>query len=369
MKTNWIFKSLSIFSLLILSFFAKATDYYVSTSGNNANNGTSPNTSWQTLSKVQTVCNNGTIVAGDRVLFKKGDIFTGTLLVSNIWGYSAKSGTASNPIVFSTYGSGNKPIFLYPSGGTTSAENRILMRFVGVSNYVIDGFNFTDLVYPTNDKKSPANCGVPLYIGASGETLTNNFIIQNVDISLCGMGIVLVGNNNKVIGCNLTNFKNLKSTPNTGGSTAYEDYGANALTIINGNDNEITGNYISGAWDESLDFGWNGGACEIFNSCNRNKMMYNTIYDCGGVAEFGADMSGAVAADNLFAYNKIINCGSLSWSNISGVFTINVSNVQYFNNVIIENNASRFSGPNTGSGITTPSALALIYPESFLFAY
>ncbi len=369
MKPLLLIKSFALFLLILFSGYAKATDYYVSSSGNDANNGTSTSTPWKTLSKVQSVCNNRTIVAGDKILFKKGDMFTGTLLVSNIWGYTANSGTATNPITFSTYGTGNKPIFQYPTGGTTAAENRILMRFVGVKYYVIDGFNFTDLVYPTNDKKTPANCGVPLYIGASGEASTDYFTIQNVDISLCGMGIVLVGSNNKVIGCSLTNFKNLKSTPNTGGSTAYEDYGANALTLINGNDNEITGNYISGAWAESLDFGWNGGACEIFNSCNRNKMMYNTIYDCGGVAEFGADMSGAVAADNLFAYNKIINCGSLSWSNISGVFAINVANVQYFNNVIVENNASRFSGPNTGSGITTPSALALIYPEKNLFAY
>lgn len=368
-RLSFVINSITVSILIIFSSIANATDYYVSSSGNDANNGTSISTPWKTLNKVQSVCNNRTIVAGDRILFKKGDMFTGTLLVSNIWGYTANSGTATSPITFSTYGTGNKPIFQYPTGGTTTAENRILMRFVGVKHYVIDGFNFTDLVYPTNDKIAPANCGVPLYIGASGEASTDYFTIQNVDISLCGMGIVLVGSNNKVIGCNLTNFKNLKSTPNTGGSTAYEDYGANALTIINGNDNEITGNYISGAWAESLDFGWNGGACEIFNSCNRNKMMYNTIYDCGGVAEYGADISGAVAADNLFAYNKIINCGTLSWSNISGVFAINVSNVQYFNNVIIENIASRFSGPNTGTGITTPSALALITPEKYLFSY
>jgi hypothetical protein len=144
--------------------------------------------------------------------------------------------------------------------------------------------------------------------------------------------------------------------------------GANALTIIHGNDNEISNNYIAGAWSASLDYGWNGGACEIFNSCHRNKLMYNTFYDCGGISEFGAYESNASANDNLIAYNKIINCGGLTWCNISGNFAIQVSNLQYYNNVIIENNASRFSGPNTGAGLTAQYQ-ALISPESRLFAY
>lgn len=353
-------------SLLILLLFVtgicRATDYYVSSTGSNSNNGTSQTTPWQTLSKVESVCNAGTILPGDRILFKRGDSFTGSIIIGSIWGKRAKSGTAANPITFSAYGTGAKPIFLYPTGGTTNVTGRITMTIVGVDYYIFDNLNFTDLD-KTNNKITPANCGMALYLGAESEASTNHCTVQNVDVSFCGMGIVLIGDFNKVTGCNLTDFKNLKST--NGGD---DDYGANALTIISGNDNEIVNNYIAGAWSASLDYGWNGGACEIFNSCHRNKLMYNTFYDCGGVSEFGAYENNASANDNLIAYNKIINCGGLSWCNISGNFAIQVSNLQYFNNVIIENNASRFSGPNTGMGLTAQYQ-ALIGPETLLFAY
>ena len=49
----------------------------------------------------------------------------------------------------------------------------------------------------------------------------------------------------------------------------------------------ISHNYINGAWAESLDFGWNGGAIEMYNTCMLNKIIHNNIIDCGGVAEFG----------------------------------------------------------------------------------
>jgi hypothetical protein len=346
----------------------KATAYYVSNGGNDENNGTSPTASWRTLEKVQAAANKGLLIAGDSILFKRGDVFTGTLKWATIWGQNCATGTPSKPITFTTYGVGNKPVFQYPKGGTTIPENRITLLFSGVDYIIIDGFNFTELQDTGNDKITPANCGVPIYLGTMDEATTNHCTIRNVDISYCGMGIVIVGNYNKVTHCRMTDFKNLKSTPNTGGASEYDDYGANALTIT-GDDNEISYNYISGAWAGSADFGWNGGACEMFNHCNRNVISHNTIYDCGGVAEFGGQRKDAFSEDNLFAYNKIINCGSLTWCNISGVFSIRVSNVQYFNNTIIENNTSRFSGPNTGKGITDPGLLSLIKPEESLFAF
>jgi hypothetical protein len=88
-----------VMPLLFFVFFgcniANATDYYISTSGNNSNNGTSQTTPWQTLSKLQTVCNNGTIKAGDNIYFKKGDSFSGQLLMTNLWGYQGQFGNSN----------------------------------------------------------------------------------------------------------------------------------------------------------------------------------------------------------------------------------------------------------------------------------
>lgn len=349
------------------TFAVNATNFYVSNAGNNSNSGTFTTMSWQTLSKVQEAANANQIKAGDSILFKRGDVFTGTLKWTILYGQHCATGTATLPITFSNYGEGKNPVFLYPAGGTLASENRILMLFSGVDHIIIDGFDFTD-TDTTNDKITAANCGVPIYLGTIGETTTNHCIIRNVNISLCGMGIVIVGDHNTITNSRLTNFKNLKSTPNTGGSTAYEDYGANAITIT-GNENEISYNYISGAWAESLDFGWNGGACEMYNSCSRNRFIHNAIYDCGGVAEFGAQEKNATSVDNLFAFNTIINCGMLTYCNTNGEFAIQVSNVQYFNNAIIEDINSRFSGPNTGKGIVTEGPKALIMADKELFAF
>lgn len=72
--------------------------YYVANNGNDNNDGLSPATPWQTISKVN-ACHQG----GDKILFKRGDTFYGTI--------ESKSGIdLSHPTVYSSYGEGNKPV-------------------------------------------------------------------------------------------------------------------------------------------------------------------------------------------------------------------------------------------------------------------
>ena len=84
-----------------ISIIASATDYYVSSSGDDSADGLSPSTPWQTITKVNSELSK--ITAGDKILFKRGETFQGTLTVS-------QSGTAGNPIVFDAYGSGAEPV-------------------------------------------------------------------------------------------------------------------------------------------------------------------------------------------------------------------------------------------------------------------
>lgn len=67
--------------------------YYVSNAGNNANNGLTTSASWQTLAQV----NGTTFASGDSVLFKRGDVFYGSL--TNV----------ASGVTFADYGSGAKP--------------------------------------------------------------------------------------------------------------------------------------------------------------------------------------------------------------------------------------------------------------------
>ena len=74
------------------------TVYYVSAEGDDANDGLTPGTPIKTLSKASSL----SLKAGDSVLFKKGDTFTGSLSYSNL------DGTKENPITFASYGDGDE---------------------------------------------------------------------------------------------------------------------------------------------------------------------------------------------------------------------------------------------------------------------
>lgn len=92
------------------------TTYYVASNGSDTNDGRSPTTPFQNLNKV-----NGLLLrAGDKILFRRGDTFRGTLIIK-------QSGLAGAPILVDAYGSGNKPILAgsaVVSGWTNVGANR-----------------------------------------------------------------------------------------------------------------------------------------------------------------------------------------------------------------------------------------------------
>ena len=107
---------------ITLSSLVTATDYYVSSSGNDANNGLSESTPWKTISKVNS--SFSAFQPGDRILFKRGDTFYGTLVIK-------KSGLVGTPITIGAYGTGAQPVitgfttlssWLYEGNGIYSTQ-------------------------------------------------------------------------------------------------------------------------------------------------------------------------------------------------------------------------------------------------------
>ena len=93
---------LIVLSTLLISN-AYSVKYYISNSGNDDNDGTSPSTAWKTIDKLNGMMTS--INPGDEILFECGSVFTGGIIIdSNI------SGVKGSPIVFSSYGSGAKPV-------------------------------------------------------------------------------------------------------------------------------------------------------------------------------------------------------------------------------------------------------------------
>ncbi|HEY2384491.1 MAG TPA: hypothetical protein VGK48_25210, partial [Terriglobia bacterium] len=93
---------------------AAGAAYYVSTSGNDSNPGTSQSSPWKTIAKVESFLRN--LKPGDSVLFQRGGIWYEELDVNNV------NGASGLQITFGNYGSGNLPVI---DGGGTPAGTTI----------------------------------------------------------------------------------------------------------------------------------------------------------------------------------------------------------------------------------------------------
>jgi hypothetical protein len=83
-------------------------DYFISNSGNDNNDGLTPETAWQTIAKV----NATSFSPGDIICFKRGDSWNGTI-------DTLQNGSLGSPITFTAYGTGASPVI---TGFTTITE-------------------------------------------------------------------------------------------------------------------------------------------------------------------------------------------------------------------------------------------------------
>ena len=125
-----------LFSLVYLTVMVsiQAATYYVdSVNGADTNSGLTQTAAWRTLGKVSSII----FQPGDAILFKAGDIWTGTLSLHG-------SGTIGNPITVGRYGSGAKPL-LQGAGTVTN-----VVEFIDVSYWEIADLEITNTGDPDN---------------------------------------------------------------------------------------------------------------------------------------------------------------------------------------------------------------------------
>ncbi len=305
---------LSILCLFVLiSHRTFATTYYVDPSSTSATANGSLASPWKTIAQV----NSGTTALnpGDMVLFKRGQSFSGRLSIP-------RSGTAASPIVYGNYGIGNLPEF---NNAVSDIININSKQYV-----VIDGIKIIDNSISTTDHTIQAKISYAINIDNSP-----NCTIKNCDISLVGVGIsVTTGSDYTTITGNyMHNMRMVRNTPTS--INPDDDYGANPM-VIGSSNNTITYNRFEECWALSYDYGYDGGAVELFgNTMNNNKVMYNTAINCNGFMEIGSSNNG-IANNNIIAYNNIINCGIIGVYQNGSTFTVSVNNLQYYNNTIVE---------------------------------
>ncbi len=190
----------------------ESTIYYIDAiAGDDAGNGTTPSSAWKTLVKI----NGTTFLAGDKILFKAGEAWTGRL-------YPKGSGISGSPVIIDMYGTGSKPlidgngmtgtgvVYLYnqqyweinnleiTNNAATGADRRgvrIEAKNFGTANHIylqnLDIHNIKGLVGQGRTEKRTGGIGFGI-VGVSGmDTHFNDILVENCVITSCdNQGII-----------------------------------------------------------------------------------------------------------------------------------------------------------------------------------
>ncbi len=255
---------------------APSKSYYVDcTGGNDGNSGASEGAAWKSLAKARTA----PLAPGDRLLFKRGCTWTGPLYLD--W-----NGGSGRPIVIDAYGSGYLPL-------VQNAQYNVIIRGTNllIQNLATRG---TPQSYDPGCQNQPKGWQLGFRFEPSAAYNTLRYsqatgLTHGVKITTGAHHITIV--NNVFAGTNLMYILDA-SNPNN-------DAGANGI-VLEGDDNEIAYNQISGSDACSFDFGRDGSAVEVYGG-QRNRVHHNTATNNTTFTELGS----ARSADNTFAYNLV----------------------------------------------------------------
>ncbi|MBO9204922.1 MULTISPECIES: T9SS type A sorting domain-containing protein [Niastella] len=316
-----------------------ATNYYVDPYGWGSNQGTLTNP-WRSINDIPWYINY--FKPGDTLFFKRDRWYTGTLSLNS-------SGSAGAPIVIMGYGDGNAPKFQYNIASPTEQNvyDRTVIRLNQANYIVIDGIELTDDYIPWWNHNVNANVGYGVYIYGTNGNGSHN-VIKNVTISKLGCGVSIDGgNDNTITDCTILNLRMILNTPDV----EWDDFGAMGI-MIGGSYNTITRNIIQECYSNSYDYQIDGGAIEMYGAVSNNKIMYNKCSENLGFMEFGSS-SGQQALNNVIGYNLLINNGHVFWINTNNGYGVDVRNLQFYNNNVIETHAPRLPDVRNLIGIAS----------------
>ena len=272
--------------------------YFVdSINGSDFNSGKSTSEPWQTLVPV----NSTRFSPSDIIYFKRGSSWDGGLVITD-------SGEEGNPITFTAYGSGDKPIFRNP-GGQGSGTKSVVIN----SDWVI----VEDLLI------SDANDA-----GIFISPLAEHVVIQDNEATNVGIGVSIYNSQYNLVTRNyIHDLHMVVNTPD-----GSDDFGAIGVSIAYASHNEISYNSMVNCLAPSYDWGTDGGAVEWWGTSDDNYIHHNWATGDNGFLEVG----GGTAYDNRVAYNISINNGIFSVIHLIGQFASDVRNFRIENNTIIE---------------------------------
>ena len=275
------------------------TNFYLSSIGNDSNNGTKDNP-WKSLSKLS----SKQLSPGDSIFFKKGESFYGHLVVNG-------SGSADKPIVFTSYGSGNQPII---SGSVGVGGGGDFQQAIYILNN--DNMVFDNLEIQNNRLSSRSNVddsdSFGIYVHNTGDEVMNNFVFRNMTfknvyaISQVDPSNQQAFNAFEVAGIrfftdwNKSHINNVLVEDNY--FTDLQRFGVHVKHSIGGNSND---NRHTNFVFKNNEFKEIGGTC-ILPSRVRNCLIENNIFDQPGAKTNPRMIGRGSAVWNWYSVNTII---------------------------------------------------------------
>jgi hypothetical protein len=393
MKSALAFQVFIIFWAISTAF---ATDYYISPSGNDANSGTSPAESWQTIAKV----NSTDFEPGDSIFFEGGETFTGGIQFSD-----EDMGTPNSPVIVSSYGTGMATI----SSGTQN----------GLYAHNCAGFEVRDLIFVGAGREVAADfSGVYFYTNTNSGEKLEYIRIDNLDVSgYREKGIAIGGYHSSNSGFKDVRITNCVVHDNgcigiesygwwpsdpcdrshrdiyVGDCTVYNNAGIPGREPHSGNGIVISG--VDGAvieFCEAYNNGWlcdapgggplgiwtweadnliiqfceshhnktsggDGGGFDIDGGCKNCIMQYNYSHDNEGCGYLICQFSGASEYKNNICRYNITEGDATGSRSAMGAITYwssgsagGIQNTEFYGNTIYVSSATRGGGINIWSG-------------------
>lgn len=285
-------------SVAVVRYFIDATN------GNDLNNGKSETTAWKSIAKV----NATTFVAGDSILFKCGEVWTGTTLAPK------GSGSSSKRIVVSKYGNGALP--------KINADGNGLHNENGVYLYNQEYITISDLEITNNYAATMSDTAVRkgVYVLATNKGVVSGITLKNLVIHDV-LGTYDFTNESGGIFCNITGTTTITRFDSLliEGCKVYnvDKIGISNQSTWDGRD--FTGDYGATPWRPST-----------------NYIIRNCEVDSSG----GNGMIIRDAKSPLVEYNYLLKCGRRYSGN--GLFTFNCDDA------LIQYNESAFTYYNPG---------------------
>lgn len=239
---------------------ALGADYYVSSTGNDANPGTSPGHAWKTIDRV----NQGNYPAGSKILLEGGKQFPGSLLFTP----DNLKGSAQSPVTLGSYGNGRATI------ATPAGQAGVLAA--NVAGLSIHNINFQGA--------NAASGGSGISLVNEGKTVLAHLEVKDVEIAgyTYAMYVASTPTPSKLHGVRL---ERVVAHDNAAGPSFFGHYDVPAATV--NEDYGIRGVYVGHSQfykntGAGLSNGFGGGL--VLMNVADALIEHNVIHDNGGNA-------------------------------------------------------------------------------------